>query len=92
VNKTLEKEWENFNEYFGSVHGAFYEKINTKFPELSTSEKRLASLIKMNLTNREIASILNIESASVKMAKYRLKKKLNLEEEVDIQSFLQSLN
>lgn len=92
VNKTLEKEWENFNEYFGNVHGAFYEKINTKFPELSTSEKRLASLIKMNLTNREIASILNIESASVKMAKYRLKKKLNLEEEVDIQSFLQSLN
>lgn len=92
VNKTLEKEWENFNEYFGSVHGEFYEKINAKFPQLSTSEKRLASLIKMDLTNREIASILNIESASVKMAKYRLKKKLNLEEEVDIQSFLQKLN
>lgn len=92
MNKSLEKEWENFNEYFGSVHGSFYEKINSKYPELSTSEKRLASLIKMNLTNREIASILNIESTSVKMAKYRLKKKLNLEEEVDIQSFLQALH
>lgn len=92
VNKTLEKEWENFNEYFGNVHRQFFSTINTQFPDLSTSEKRLASLIKMNLTNREIASILNIESTSVKMAKYRLKKKLNLSDDIDIQLFLQSLN
>lgn len=92
LNKTLEKEWDNFNQYFGTVHGDFFTKINSDFPDLSTSEKRLASLIRMNLTNREIASILNIESSSVKIAKYRLKKKLSLNEEVDIYSFLQKLN
>lgn len=92
LNKTLDKEWDNFNQYFGNVHGDFFKKINTDFPDLSTSEKRLASLIRMNLTNREIASILNIESSSVKIAKYRLKKKLSLNEEVDIYSFLQKLN
>lgn len=92
LNKTLEKEWDNFNRYFGTVHGNFFSKINADFPELSTSEKRLASLIRMNLTNREIASILNIESASVKIAKYRLKKKLNLNEEIDIHSFFQSMS
>jgi hypothetical protein len=91
LNKTLEKEWDNFNRYFGNVHGSFFDKINIEFPELSTSEKRLAALIRMNLTNREIASILNIESASVKIAKYRLKKKLNLDEETDIHSFFQNL-
>ncbi|NBW35490.1 MAG: hypothetical protein EBR30_10825 [Cytophagia bacterium] len=91
LNKTLEKEWDNFNRYFGTVHGNFFNKINAEFPELTTSEKRLASLIKMNLTNREIASILNIESTSVKIAKYRLKKKLNLDEETDIHSFFQNL-
>ncbi len=91
LNKTLEKEWDNFNRYFGTVHGNFFTKINAEFPELTTSEKRLASLIKMNLTNREIASILNIESTSVKIAKYRLKKKLNLDEETDIHSFFKSL-
>ncbi|MCZ8214743.1 MAG: LuxR C-terminal-related transcriptional regulator, partial [Cyclobacteriaceae bacterium] len=91
LNKTIEKEWDNFNRYFGTVHGNFFDKINAEFPDLSTSEKRLASLIRMNLTNREIASILNIESSSVKIAKYRLKKKLNLDEETDIHSFFQSL-
>lgn len=91
VNKTLEKEWDNFNLYFGTVHGNFFSRINNEFPDLTTSEKRLASLIRMNLTNREIASILNIESTSVKIAKYRLKKKLNLNEETDIHSFFQNL-
>jgi DNA-binding CsgD family transcriptional regulator len=92
LNKTLEKEWDNFNRYFGTVHGQFFDRINTDYPDLSTSEKRLASLIRMNLTNKEIASILNIESSSVKIAKYRLKKKLSLNEEVDIHSFFQNLN
>ncbi|GCC53463.1 tetratricopeptide repeat protein [Chryseotalea sanaruensis] len=92
LNRTLEKEWDNFNRYFGTVHGHFFDKINTDFPDLSTSERRLASLIRMNLTNKEIASILNIESSSVKIAKYRLKKKLSLNEEEDIHSFFQNLN
>lgn len=89
-NKTLEKEWDNFNQYFGAVHISFYEKINADFPHLTTSEKRLASLIKIKLTNREIASILNIESSSVKIAKYRLKRKLNLSEEENINTFFQN--
>jgi tetratricopeptide (TPR) repeat protein/DNA-binding CsgD family transcriptional regulator len=89
INKSLEKEWENFNEYFGSVHVGFYEKFNQAFPSLTILEKRLAGLIKMNLTNGEIASVLNIESNSVKMAKYRLKKKLALTDEQDLYTFLQ---
>lgn len=92
LNKTLEKEWENFNVYFGNVHTGFYEKIDAQYPDLSLSEKRLAGLIKMNLSNREIASILNIEPSSVKMAKYRLKKKLCLKEHEDVNGYLQHLN
>jgi tetratricopeptide (TPR) repeat protein/DNA-binding CsgD family transcriptional regulator len=91
LNKSLDKEWENFNEYFTNVHGTFITKLNTLYPELTTTEIRLASLIKMNLTNREIASIINIEQSSVKMAKYRLKKKLQIPEEQDVYIFLQHL-
>lgn len=90
--KTIEKEWENFITYFDTVYGSFNEKMAIRFPNLSVSEKRLISLIKMDLKNREIASILNIDSASVKMAKYRLKKKLHLPEEIDIQVYLQNFN
>jgi tetratricopeptide (TPR) repeat protein len=90
INKSLEKEWDNFNEYFGSVHVGFFEKLNRQFPTATITEKRLAGLIKMNLTNSEIAGILSIESSSVKMAKYRLKKKFGLSDELDIGQFFQT--
>ncbi|NBW35500.1 MAG: tetratricopeptide repeat protein [Cytophagia bacterium] len=91
-NKTLDAEWENFVEYFDQVYNHFTQKVTSRFPSLSMSETRLILLIKMELKNREIASILNIDTASVKMAKYRLKKKLQLPEEIDIQQYLQNFN
>jgi hypothetical protein len=91
INKGLEKEWDNFNKYFSSVHSDFYLKIGERYPNLSVAESRLAGLIRMNMTNSEIASILNIESNSVKVAKYRLKKKVGLGDEEDIHSFIQKL-
>jgi tetratricopeptide (TPR) repeat protein/DNA-binding NarL/FixJ family response regulator len=91
INKTLEKEWENFSDYFSLVHEGFNETIESKFPNLSINEKRLIVLVRMNLTNKEVASLLNIEMSSVKMAKYRLKRKLNLDEEQDLTLFLQNL-
>jgi DNA-binding NarL/FixJ family response regulator len=91
INKLLDKEWENFNTYFGNVHEGFFNTINTRFPDLTVAEKRLASLVRMNLPNREIASLTNTEASSVKVAKYRLKKKLQLTDEQDIHTFLQNL-
>lgn len=91
LNKAMEKEWENFSSYFNNVHEGFATALDQRFGGLSVAEKRLAILIKMNLTNKEIASILNIEYTSVKMAKYRLKRKLGLSDEQDINSFLSSL-
>lgn len=90
LNRSLEQEWEHFYRYFGSVHSGFYEKFNSHFPTLSQPDKRLAGLVRMNLTNSEIAGLLNIENKSVKMAKYRLKKKLELNDEQDIHQFLQT--
>jgi tetratricopeptide (TPR) repeat protein len=90
MNRTLEKEWDHFDNYFGSVHVGFFEKFNSRFPQLSITERRLAGLVRMNLTNTQIAGILNIEAKSVKVAKHRLKKKLELGEEDDLNTFLQS--
>jgi len=91
INKIMEKEWENFEEYFGSVHNEFYARFDSLSLDFTIAEKRLAGLIRMNLTNSEIASILNIESNSVKIAKYRLKKKLGLNEDQSINKYLSSL-
>jgi tetratricopeptide (TPR) repeat protein len=91
LNKNLEKEWENFSDYFSRVHEGFIETIENRFPNLSASEKRLVVLVRMNLTNKELASLLNIELGSVKMAKFRLKRKLNLSEDQDLSVFLENL-
>jgi DNA-binding CsgD family transcriptional regulator len=90
VTHSLEQEWSTFYRYFGNVHVGFYEKFNTQYPHLTQLEKRLAGLVRMNLTNSEIAGLLSIETKSVKMAKYRLKKKLELTDEQDIYQFLQT--
>lgn len=91
VNKTFEKEWENFNEYFIQVNQGFYDNLKARHKSLTIYEKRLSALIKMNLTNREISSLLGVESKSIGMAKYRLKKKLQLPEDEDLAEFLQSI-
>ncbi|HEY0654234.1 MAG TPA: two-component regulator propeller domain-containing protein [Chryseosolibacter sp.] len=91
VNKTLEKEWYTFNQYFTSVHRDFYEKLRDRAPSLSVYEERLSALIRMRMDNRQIATLLAIEVSSVKMAKYRLKKKLQLDESEDLQQYLSLL-
>ena len=90
-NRAEERDWDNFRNYFGQVHKDFERRINTKFPHLSVGDFRLATLVKLNLTNSEIASLLFIESKSVRMSKYRLKKKLGLGEEDNLIQYLNSI-
>ncbi len=90
INKSLEKDWNNFDNYFGKVHLSFYENLQAIYPDLSRYELRICALIKLNLSNKEIATILNIEPKSVRMAKYRLKKKMKIEDEKEIAHYLKS--
>ncbi len=92
IDKSLEKEWNNFKNYFSNVHSDFQKQIDSRQIQLTENERRICSLIKVNLTNREIASLLNINEKSVRMSKYRLKKKLNLSEQEDLKEFILKLN
>lgn len=69
----------------------FYEKLRQRVPELSATELEICGLIRLNLSSKEIASIRNIESKSVDMSRYRLRKKMNLRPEDDLISTLQSI-
>ena len=91
MNKSGDNDWENFNNYFGHVHNGFGNRLLRKAPQLNVTEQRLSFLIKMKLTNSEIASVLFIEPRSVSMAKYRLKKKLELPDGQDLHQFLDSI-
>ena len=84
-------EWDKFLQTFKSIHNSFLDKLQQLAQNLTSNEVRLASLIKMNLTSKEIAGMLNISDDGVKKARYRLRKKLGLASEVNIQDFLLGL-
>jgi DNA-binding CsgD family transcriptional regulator/tetratricopeptide (TPR) repeat protein len=79
-----QKPWDDMLEKFKLIHPEFIEKLSKSFPQLTQNEFELCSLIKMNLTTKEIARILRITDQSVRTKKYRLLKKLNLSNETDL--------
>ncbi|GGI58115.1 hypothetical protein GCM10011444_24240 [Winogradskyella haliclonae] len=83
--------WEQFKSYFEDVHKNFNSKIMKTYPEVSNNDLRLMSLLKMNLSSKEIANILNISTEGVKKARYRLRKKLNLSTEESLQELIISI-
>ena len=83
--------WENFSKYFQQVHKDFNSNVKQKFPKVTPNELRLMSLLKMNLSSKEIANILNISQEGIKKARYRLRKKLNITTEDSLQDLVLSL-
>lgn len=83
--------WENFRKYFEEVHTNFNSNVKQKFPAVTPNELRLMALLKMNLSSKEIANILNISHEGVKKARYRLRKKLEIQTEDSLQDLVLSL-
>ncbi len=86
-----DKQWKQFSEEFSSLHQGFITALSKKHGSFSKSEIRLISLLKMNLSSKEIADVLGISSDGVKKARYRLRKKMNIEES-ELQSYILSFN
>ena len=80
--------WEQFRNYFEEVHRDFNSKVMNNYPEVSNNDLRLMALLKMNLSSKEIANILNISIEGVKKARYRLRKKLKLSTEDSLQELV----
>lgn len=73
------------------VCSGFFENLKSQFPELTEKDKRLAALIRLKLSAKEIAGILNIEPKSVEQSRYRLRKKLELDPKEDLVEVLLSI-
>jgi len=87
-NYQIDREWNDFKVRFEEVHTGFFEQLKAEFPELSTSDLRLCSLVKLNMTMKESAKILGISADSVKTSRYRLRKKLNLDRDEGLTDFI----
>ncbi len=84
--------WKEFESRFENVHEAFFSKLNLLFPHLTPGEKKLCALLRLNLTSKDIAAITFQNSQSVDMARYRLRKKLNLHQDENLVDYLLKLD
>ncbi len=90
-NKNPDEEWQVFERSFNKTHDNYLVKLSTQFPGLTPSDLKLAAYIRMNINSKEIAGLMNISIKSLEMARYRLRKKLNLTRDQNLTEFLMAL-
>jgi tetratricopeptide (TPR) repeat protein len=86
-----DKEWESFKKYFDRAHGGFLDKLASIAPHLSPSDRKLVALLRLDLYPEQIATIIGVSVDSIRVSRHRLKKKLNVNSEEDLQTFLANL-
>lgn len=90
-NIRLDNDWEKFEFYFDQVHSNFLKQLRETYPDLTSSQLKLCAYLKMNLSSKEIAILMNVSVAAVEKSRYRLRKKFNLEHELMLADFIQKL-
>ncbi|MCF8457005.1 MAG: LuxR C-terminal-related transcriptional regulator [Bacteroidales bacterium] len=87
ANKDIDDVQKNIEE----VNYQFMYQLKENFPNLSDNEKRLCGFLRIGLSNKEIAALNNISLKAVEMARYRLRKKLDIDGQVDLAEFFETL-
>ena len=83
--------WRNFTHLFEKVHAGFFQRLKQKLPGLSPAETRFAALIKLQLSNKEMASMLGVGTEAIRQIRSRLKKKLHSEAEEGIEELVEKI-
>ena len=93
IDKSLKQndDWEFFQEAFNNADSGFLKKVKTLHPSLSPNDLKLCAYLRLNLSSKEIAPLLNISSRSVEIKRYRLRKKLNLQHEDNLVNYILEL-
>ncbi|MFZ5553468.1 MAG: tetratricopeptide repeat protein [Bacteroidota bacterium] len=86
-----EDDWAEFKRLFENVFKGFFIKLKETYPGITTAEIRLAALLKLKLSTKEIAGMTGVSSDSVKKTRQRIRKKMNLAEEDDLEELIEKL-
>lgn len=84
----MKKNWEQFAVHFDKVHSDFLVSIKEAYPNLTPSELKLCAYLRLSLSSKEIAQIMNITIKSVELGRHRLRKKLGIDPNVNLFNFL----
>jgi ligand-binding sensor domain-containing protein/DNA-binding CsgD family transcriptional regulator len=87
----MDKDWENFIYHFDKAHNSFTINLKQKFPKLTANELKLCTFLRLNLSTKEIAQLMNISLRGVELGRYRLRKKLELPTETSLFDFFNEI-
>ncbi len=90
-NPTDDNLWDEFVKYFEKMHPSFLIKLGVSFPDLTTNDRKICAMVRLNLSAKEIALMLNRSLRTIESSKYQIKKKLCLGDDQNLTSFLISL-
>ena len=92
INREIKNEQhlEAFNTYFDEVHQDFISRLKNAYPSLTPKELRLCAYLRMNLSSKEIAPLMNISVRGLEISRYRLRKKLDIQHNMNLTDFIMS--
>lgn len=91
INSINKHEWEVFENNLNQIHNEFISILSKKYPSLTSKDIKLCVYLKMNLSSKEIAPLMNISFRGVELHRYRLRKKLELHQDENLNKFMLSI-
>jgi len=83
--------WEDFILHFEKVHAGFFVRLKSKYPSLTNKDQRICAYIRLGLSTKEISGLVNITPESAEIGRIRLRKKLGIDRQINLASFLQEI-
>jgi tetratricopeptide (TPR) repeat protein len=90
-NLDLDHDWEQFKLHFQEVHEGFFSKLGDRYPGLTQHDLRLCAYLRMNLSSKEVAQLMNITLAGINKSRQRLRHKLGVDSDTDLVEFLRRI-
>ena len=83
-----DNDWEVFQTNFDRIHEGFFRKLKATYPDLTANDLKLCAFLRLNLSTKDIAHLMNISVRGVEMGRYRVRKKLNISSEENLVEFM----
>jgi len=84
----FENTWEQFEFHFNQIHQDFLNRLRADYPQLTPGDIKMCAYLRLNLSSKEIAPLLNLSLRGIEASRYRIRKKMNLDQEVNLTDFL----
>lgn len=91
LQNTSQDVWKEFELRFQEVHSDFYKNLNKTFPDLTPNEKKICAFLRLNMSTKDISAITYQSTRSIDMARFRLRKKMKLENDENLINYLAKL-